>query len=337
MSFMKENISLAFGLYFMLTAAYASNYGAYNVYPQGSTRAVGMGGGLTALSDDASGILFNPAGLAFGKASFSIDGSNNPVENTELGTAFTNNSTFQFAAALIRFGDWGLGLGMSSPYVFKGESSTFDPITFQARTLEFEVSVVSGDIVLAKKFDRGFSIGVAGHYEMATEKLVERDGAGTAVSGHKENETNIYPVVGLSFRGNNYGFGVSYTPLRKIDFDENADSNIGTRTFYRDIEAPEKFTVGFFYNVNRKLMVSVDLDKIGPPKNSILVGTGITGNSSDTSGDEVAYAESEVSILHGGIEYKFVESNANDVTFRIGAYNEPSRVVSSTFSFTDTV
>ncbi|MGE3759185.1 MAG: hypothetical protein AB7H97_15585, partial [Pseudobdellovibrionaceae bacterium] len=44
-----------------------SYYGTYSHAPQGSTRAMALGGAYTGLSDDASGIIYNPAGLAFGK------------------------------------------------------------------------------------------------------------------------------------------------------------------------------------------------------------------------------------------------------------------------------
>lgn len=327
-------LALSWCSFFMLNSATAqsNNYGAYNIYPQGSSRAVGLGGALTAVGDDASAILFNPAGLAFSHSTISLDGSNNPVENTELGTAFTNNSTFQFAAAAFRFGDWALGLGMSTPYLFKGE--TFDSTGINK--FEFEVAVTSGDLILARKLNKEFSAGFGLHYEIAKEIFSESNFSGT-VSQHDEEATAFYPSFGVNYRTDRYGFGATYSLKRTIDFDEGANDEINGRTFFRDIEVPAKLRLGVFYKPSKKLLLSVDLDKIDAPRNSILVGTGISNDPFDVSGQETPLLEEDVSILHGGIEYRFVESRSTDVIFRVGMYKEPARVAVTQFGFSDTV
>ena len=66
------------------TSVYAADaYGAYGFFPQSSSRVLSMGGAFTALSDDASAIIYNPAGLVQARWSIDISGDQNKIVNKD--------------------------------------------------------------------------------------------------------------------------------------------------------------------------------------------------------------------------------------------------------------
>ena len=69
------------------------SFGAYGLYPVGSTRTLAMGGAFVGLADDASAIFLNPAGLAKTKNNFIADDSyyNRSEERRSLGYEVTEN------------------------------------------------------------------------------------------------------------------------------------------------------------------------------------------------------------------------------------------------------
>lgn len=297
---------------FLSPQSKGQSYGAYNLYPQGTLRAVGLGGASTALSDNASGIISNPAGLVMSNYSFSVDGSNNPVDNTEQGTGVKSNTDFIFAAMAAHLGkNWAVGAGISTPY-------SFDSGDVFSGSNQRKVTLNSIDVAIAKKFDK-FSIGVTGRQVTAdlefNESNFSSDTSTFVTSSFSEKETVIYPTVGISFRDKSYGLGVSYTPKYKIEVDTTQNSNLTqASTFFRDIEVPAKLSAGIFVQNGQFLFIG-EVNKYDAPGNSILV-------ESNTD----FLLEEALTVFHIGVEYELISSKKLDVRFRGGFYSEPSRV-----------
>ena len=82
-------------------------YGGFALFPQGSSRVMGMGGAFAAVADDVFAIPFNPAGLSFSEEIFLFGGTQNRVINREAnlagGVDFSEPYEFLFFAAAYNF------------------------------------------------------------------------------------------------------------------------------------------------------------------------------------------------------------------------------------------
>lgn len=287
------------------------SHGAYGLFPLGSIRVIGMGGAFAALSNDASGIHFNPAGLAHGNWKYDVGGSSSRIDNRESGNAgeATGNGlpySSQFYSAAMKLSkNFVFGLGLSSPYDLEvgGEDG-------------HALNVLSGDLLLAYRLG-SFSFGVTGHYEKASLKFTE-------TQSFEEESTIYYPTLGFNYRKDKFGLGVAYTPERTHDIDENANNQLTNQVWFRDVVIPAKLTVGLFYQYSKNLIFVVDVDQIDAPKDSIFVGTGVSG---DASGERLL--EEKKLIIHGGGEYTLIQSKKTEVRMQFGGYQEPSRLASS--------
>ena len=68
---------------FLYTSASAQDY--YNIKGLFGEKAPGMGGAFTAISDDVSGMYYNPAGLSFSDKNYiSINASSYKMQNVYL-------------------------------------------------------------------------------------------------------------------------------------------------------------------------------------------------------------------------------------------------------------
>ncbi len=289
-------------------------YGAYSQFPQGSSRAMAMGGAYTGISDDVFGVLYNPAGPALGKWSVDAGGTKNSVTNRETpifgtSTSFGLPYDFIFAAMGARIGSWVLAIGMSSPYSLK----------YQGLSETAELSIFSADIYLAKKFGDKFSIGIGGHGEKLTESYKDT----TLGYDVKTEADTSFVSYGLMYRGGKGGFGASYSPTHSFDIDDNLNTQLGSTVWFRDAVVPGRMKYGVFYKLSDDKTVAIDLDNIEAISNAIFVGSGISGASSETP-----IIDKKQSILHGGFEWAVSKSNKNEIYLRFGGYKEPSRVES---------
>ena len=216
-------------------AAQTFSYGAYGLFPLGSIRVIGMGGAFAALSDDASGMLFNPAGMSHAKWRYDVGASSSRVDNQEFSELLGSTVTVQkfsteFYSAAVRIGKSTVfGLGFFSPFesTSEGGSTTFvksEEISLQSMVLSLSTKIA------------GLSFGVTGHYE--TAKLAIRDDANSIPLTEVEN-TLIYPVYGISYRGKKMGLGASYSQGRTHSIDQTANTTYST-FFFRDVAIPRQ-------------------------------------------------------------------------------------------------
>lgn len=281
-----------------------------------------MGGAFASLSDDVTGIIFNPAGLAFGNWKFDAGGTNNRVDNREADITGTGEGygvpyNFVFYAAAARLGNWVIGAGISSPYTLKQDFNTYS--SFSTTVQSFSLQILSTDVMVARRFGEFLSIGIAGHNETLKESY------DSSTTGHfEDSSTNNYFNGGISYRTKTYGLGIAFTPERKLSINTAMNNNISPNVFFRDVVIPQKTTLGGFYRLSEKILTSIDIDFVGSVKNAIYVGTGVNSYAPEI------YLDSEShTIIHGGFEWTLVNQREATVIWRAGAYHEPSRLATS--------
>ena len=293
------------------------DYAAYGLFPQGSSRAMGMGWAYTAVSDDAGGIIFNPAGLGVGRWKADFGGTNNHIDNREYdvtgnGGGFGLPYTFIFYGGAVRFGTWVLGAGYNSPYNMDYKDESIGK--------EQKLSITSLDVVLAKSFAKVFSVGVTGHAETVNLKYYY-------VSGtiNDDKETTVkgnYFTVGALFKQPKISLGISYSSSQYFDVDENLNTGLTFgRVWFRDVSIPSKVSIGVKYEAKSDFIIAVDLDKYSVlKKEAIFPGTGDDGDTFATT-----ILDKDYQVIHGGLEWYLSKSSESEVIWRLGAYNEPTR------------
>lgn len=305
--------NLFLGLTWCSDALGQSAYGAYGLFPQGSTRVLAMGGAFAGLSDDASGMIFNPAGLAHARWGYDISGGTNRIVNKEV--VLTPNDqkdglpyTFEFYSLAVKWKKLALGIGTSSPYNLNFVAKD----SFASQSFILNINRI--DAVIAYRLSKKLGVGITVHREDVELGLLS-----TFETNLSETQTSVYPRLGLSFRpGKKIGLGVSYVPQRSYDFNENIDDSRGLDWFH-DVAIPAKLTVGGFYRVNSRLIWVLDFDFFDKIENGIYVGSTLFGS-------EIKLASRTHRVTHGGFEYKVIEQKDLEFIWRGGGYLEPSRL-----------
>jgi len=305
-----------------ISRAQTTYYGTYSYAPQGSARAMALGGAYAGLSDDATGLVYNPAGLSHGTWKFDLGNTSNTTMDREAD--INNDNTldgvifhFDFLALAIRLGSFTLAAGQSSPYSTEiyAKSSLFQ---------RAGISILNSDYSLSYLLTTNFSIGVTHHYSTLKENyLTYNDNYFT--SKHQGE----YSSYGISYRANkDMGFGISYTPKTIIDVPASEDQVLlngfpSTLNWFKGIALPERYTFGGFFKGSSDLMYIADLDFIHAVENSVLVESPF-----DNQGNSNFEVKSKlVQIPHGGIEYTVFSQAKKSFIWRIGSYKEPARVV----------
>jgi hypothetical protein len=305
-------------------AAGVQYYGAYSHAPQGSPRAMGMGGAYTGISDDASSLIYNPSGLALSSQYFDVGSTNNTTLNREADSTGDDQLDgipfrFQFQSFVGRIGNLAFGIGQNIPY----NAEIFSPNSIYDKA---KLSISSLDGLIALKLSEGLALGFVSrqstvymNYE-SFNKVVESSVKATSYT------------FGLSYQPQRQmGFGISYNPSQMfaVDTDLNTQAgffnNSNSTAWFKSVATPQKTTFGGFFMANDRLTYAADLDFIKPVENSYAVESPFEGNQ---------YINQEiktqtVQIPHGGIEYVLIREPKRSVTWRLGGYREPARIVGS--------
>ncbi len=293
-------------------------YGVYNLYPQGSSRVMGMGGAYAALSDDPTGVVANPAGLVFSSWKFDLNGTFNRVTNREAKTdSRMDNATpfdyFQYALSL-GWKSWSLGLGWSQPYHLETDNLSGEVS---------EINIQSGDMALAKKIGKYFSLGASYHHEFFKHTFESSNPFFFTPQTTVEAQGG-YLRVGMNYRSKKGGVGVAWVQERVYDVDESVNAQLINHSPFRDGVSPQKVTVGIYANVSSRLMMTLDMDTLSEVKNGVYAGSGYFGD-----GTGLSIISKKQTVLHGGIEYEAVKNRSSEVYIRAGGYQEPARLEES--------
>lgn len=288
-------------------------YGAYGHYPTGNTRVLAMGGAFVGLADDAGAVVSNPAGLSLSKYRVDLTGGENRVVNREVYIGDSNEKagipyTSTFRAASLRLGPVGIGAGYSVPYAFDYNFGGND----QNHKM---MKVESYDAALSIGFFKKFAIGATVHAEKVRLAYQSADG-----SLFEETKDGVYPRIGILFQPDRRsGFGITYTPERRYDFDETRDDNVmGFFEWFHDVVIPAKITLGGMASMGTKLRWVGDIDIYQPVKDAIYVG----GTAYDPND---AIIERQQTVVHGGFEYTVIDNKKIEFIWRGGGYTEPKR------------
>ena len=310
--------ALATGLFLALSVrAQDAAYGAYGHYPVGSTRVLAMGGAFNGLADDASSVVTNPAGLGLTQYTFDLTGGENRIINREtyFGTSQEQTAipyTSRFRAGALRLGPLGFGGGYGNSYAV----DHYDSTTRYRRSLLLE----SYDAAVALSFAQTFSIGATAHFEKAS--LFMRDPQGNEFVSRADG---VYPRVGILVNlDRKASAGISYTPERRYNLDENAAAEAlpGAPEWFHDIVVPARVALGLSAKISQKLRGVGDIDIYMPVSNAISVG----GTVADPA-DQIL--SQQQTVIHGGFEFTVLKQKDLEFVWRGGGYNEPKRLESS--------
>ena len=302
-----------------------SAFGAFGLYPTGSTRVLAMGGAFVGLADDASSVISNPAGVSMSRWRFDLQGTTNRVVNREgdINLDGTNDGypyNFVYTAAAVRFGFLGLGAGYSTPYDahedFGGSSSS-----------EQKILIESYDVTLSLRFFKNFAIGATLHQERASMSF--RDNFYNEQA--EDSDEYVYPTAGIIFRPQRkWGIGITYSPERRYAIDDNLNDQLtSTYKWFQDLVIPAKLSLGFSLKMKKRLTIVGDMDIYYLTKDTYLMG-------SDSFDSSNKFIEKQYPIWHGGFELEVIDRKNIEFIWRGGGYQEPARLVgrSPRFHFT---
>lgn len=324
-------ISAACGLFFatlILTANVLSSerYGAYGLFPQGSHRVMAMGGAYTALSDDATGVTYNPAGLAFQSYWADLGGNYNSVWNREVDLNNDGQKDglpygYYYYAATFRTGLWGAGVGFSSPYKVDLPIENDNGAFREKRTLKLSIETFNLPLAYLASNEWSVGINLQGYVATQSYQFTSTNGAAAPVDlASKKERSNV--VVGVMYRPLNgrYSFGASHSPRVEFSMDSTLNGQTGGVNWFRDIVIPSKTTVGMSYR-ERRWLYSFDLDYFEGLQNTVYVGSQLIPQFK-----RVEFDEQPKLVLHGGFEWNAVSNRFWDWYLRGGTYNEPPRI-----------
>jgi predicted porin len=287
----------------------------YRIAPSGSARSMAMGGAYTAVSDDLSALVYNPAGMVFGDWSFDLNVENSRISDREVTSDSTTNGDLSEPSDFIQGGlayrptKWlALAAGLSNPYQLNLKDSYGS---------EGQINLVSGEAAIAIRYSK-FSLGVGYHYEELTESYKN-----SAYGLDLEEKANTgYLRAGIMLKGKKTAIGISYTSSRTYTIDKASNADIPIGSWFRDAKIPSKVSLGLAHKPNKNLLVVIDFDSFGAVENAIYPGSG----ESLFNYDPIFVEESKKTLLHGGVEWTLIDKKNSQVLLRGGYYNEPSRL-----------
>lgn len=208
-------------LLFSFSAAFADSY--HNINTLVGEKAAGIGGAYTAISDDPSGMFYNPAGIAFAPDNFvSISANTYGESEKRYQNVFGKGSDYvrksggfnpNFIGTIKQIGDWKTGFAVLSPSVERYDQSDqfFLPQT-RPNLARFKIDYTEDNqtylfgMSAGKSFSKKLSIGATlfgfnDNSRIITNQLVEgKSGNFSNVNIQDRRKTlGIIPLIGLQY------------------------------------------------------------------------------------------------------------------------------------------
>lgn len=293
------------------------------------TKALSMGGAFIGLSNDATAIYWNPAGLAGQKSSIMVAVTDivpfasykMPLMGIDAETK-TNHYIAPNLFAVYNMGDVTLGFGA---YVPSGLGAEWDQADFGFEMMS-KIGVINFSPAVAYKISESVSVGAAAniYYGMMELKMGQDDGTGTQVQYAQDVTGMGYGAAfGLKFKAaDNLCLGLSVKTPVTIAFE--GDLTFGMpMNLEQDVQWPWWFGGGVAYMPTDKWTITADaqysnwssLDKI---ENVMTFTHPVAGEMTVTEEMELKW-ENAVQI-RVGTEYKVSKSFA----LRGGYYYDPA-------------
>ncbi len=284
---MKKVVKLTLSLLLVLgvtTATFANGLSLNSV----GTRALSMGGAFVALSNDATAIYWNPAGLAgqtssvnlfftgvmpFGSYQYSVPTFGIDIDTkTESNMYPTGGLMGVYTADKLSF-----GLGVYVPAGLGAEWNGADLAAFssaQAFAWESKIGVISISPAIAYQVSDQFSVGITANIYYALFDLSRPDAADLNQDGTDEtavqytessNGLGFGASIGLKYDVNDQlAFGATFRTATSVTMDGTADidvpgmGNILSTDFTRDVTWPMWIAGGVAYKVSKCLTLALD-------------------------------------------------------------------------------
>lgn len=297
-------------------------YGVFNFFPQGSTRVLAMGGAFTGLSDDASAIVHNPAGLAKSKNWFTFLSTSNYTNDSwplkadpnwaPINDSRDDSYSFNFSALSLKIGSIAIAIGQGQPY--QTPMTYYSPVGM--RTINYNLNITNKHLVVAAALNQSLSIGL----DLIEEKLFEQYDVNQFGNTHyEESSTQRYIKTGISFwPGSNYGFGAQYQAGQQYNISTKYNSLLD-EAWFNSGYIPSHYVLGGFFKTNSKVTFVLDYDVFILNRDMQLAGSDLFLKS------PILFKKGNISILHGGLEWHCIENINSDFYIRGGMYKEPAR------------
>lgn len=268
---MKHRRGLALALFLLLTSAGAAQ--DWNITGAGA-RAEGFGGAFIGVADDATAIVWNPAGLGqLERTEVSAVGryiiENSEFKGTQPADLFTNSSeqshfNFNFASLAVPFSAGSTNIVVAVAYQTQLDFYSEKTDIFQNSTeIEGAASTVTPGIAL--RFGSVFSVGAAANIWMG-----EYDYTTKYASGASYTETPTF--TGLNFGAGAFldfdglstplplKLGVAFKTPFTLEADVDYSSNGTSGTANYDVEMPFMLGVGASFRIGQSFTLAADYE-----------------------------------------------------------------------------
>lgn len=292
---------------FYYQRAFAISYGAYGHHTLGSGRVLSLAGAYTSLSEDSNAFIYNPAGTGFAEWVYHFEAANNTLINDELdvdqngvGEAQTQN-LFLFGVHY-KIKKFSIGIGQFQPY----STELANTFSLSEKKLAINNTAVNISYCLNEKI----CLGANAIHAIAAQTIK------TSSENTEQNDSHTNYSYGISFRENDkFGFGYSISPKYFWQFENPKSIN------FFSVTIPKKEQVGLFYKFKKfNGKVVFDIEKWDPP------GTDVYAFESNEYSSIVNISNKALNIYRVGVESLLLKKQKTSVTWRLGYYQEPSRI-----------
>lgn len=297
-------------LSFYSAVSFAYSYGAYGHHTLGSGRTIGLAGAYTALSEDSNSFLYNPAGTGFAEWTYHFEGATNVLSNDELdidnnGVGHSQTQNLFLFGAHYKLKRFSVGLGQVQPY----SSSLVNDFSTTQKSLHIKDTVLNFSYC---PFD-SLCLGTNAINSLATQNVK------SSTEEVFQDESLINYKYGISLRKDqDYGIAYSVSPKYSWQFPQPKSN------YFNSVIIPEKKTLGLFFSLKKhKSKVVFDWEQFSEP------GDSVYAFESNEYTNLVLIKNKAVSIYRIGLEALLIERNKTTVAWRVGFYDEPSRIYSS--------
>lgn len=304
-------------------------------------RAFGMGGAYTAVSDDPSGLYYNPAGIAYAAApnlSASVNAftsTRRRYKNVLAGSVdWTRDSTSllpNFFGVIQPFGNGVAGFSYAvSDSVNENQDEVFTDIPVSGDVFISNLNYRDNTYLIGPSYARrlgdSLSVGITGYFHYRSRELIQnqRTEGSTPSWINQYSETTEYglrPVVGLMWAPTDkWALGVSAATTMLLSSStqqqsiSSAAANATVQVFDNEREYPWQVNIGLAYFASDRLMFSADLQLFTATTDSFFGDRETTWNVA--LGMERYFTPMHVMRLG------FFTNNANTPELRTGSTNQ---------------
>jgi hypothetical protein len=306
-----------------------SPYLGYTGYVTGNSKAIGMGGAFTGISDDVNCIYYNPAGFIFSDLENSISFNYAVFIDRSLDLDKTSENdiwkSHAFAFGMIKKTDrdnqftWGIYLNNIYSIVFSNtlEEENDFYLDIGSPGEEYEIKFDLGGLLVPLIWRLSDKVSLGLNTRILTAKLSYQKTVGSDIDIFEQDIPSFYFDLSVMYKvSDKVSIGIINKPAMDFDIDETMNAQLGGINLFRDVSIPGQFNIGLGYRVNDKVMLGFDIHSAVFNGGEVLVGSNLLPGY-----DEYKVNVEKVSTFHLGIEDRTVLAD-KDLFLRAGFYEE---------------